>query len=244
MSGFKVSASNRNAIIKIKEDALKGKFDVLLVFMFDRLGRKEDETPFIVEWFVSHGIEVWSVKEGEQRFDHHVDFLMNYIRFWQASGESKKTSMRTKTALEQLVAEGRFRGGIAPYGYRLEASGIFNKRKHEVMKLTVVESEATVVRLIFQLCANSGYGRCRIAAFLNEGSIPTRSGKHWHEATIGHMLHNVLYTGILRSGNSRSEIIPELQIIPPDIFYQVQILMQERTNAFDSQRSLPRNTCG
>lgn len=59
VSGFKVSASDRSAIIKIKEDALKGKFDILLVFMFDRLGRKEDETPFIVEWFVSHGIE-WS----------------------------------------------------------------------------------------------------------------------------------------------------------------------------------------
>jgi len=33
---------------------------------------------------------VWSVKEGEQRFDHHVDKLTNYIRYWQASGESKE----------------------------------------------------------------------------------------------------------------------------------------------------------
>ncbi len=244
VSGFKVSASDRSAIIKIKEDALKGKFDILLVFMFDRLGRKEDETPFIVEWFVSHGIEVWSVKEGEQRFDHHVDFLMNYIRFWQASGESKKTSVRTKTALEQLIAEGRFRGGIAPYGYRLEASGVLNKRKHEVLKLAVVESEANVVRLIFQLCVNSGYGRCRIADFLNDGGITTKRGGSWHESTIGHMLHNVLYTGVLRSGNSKSEIIPELQIITPDIFQQAQIIMQVRTNANDAKRTLPRHTRG
>lgn len=244
VSGFKVSASDRSAIIKIKEDALKGKFDILLVFMFDRLGRKEDETPFIVEWFVSHGIEVWSVKEGEQRFDHHVDFLMNYIRFWQASGESKKTSVRTKTALEQLAAEGRFCGGIAPYGYRLEASGILNKRKREVLKLSVVETEAIVVRLIFQLCVNSGYGRCRIAAFLNEGGITTKNGGSWHESTIGHMLHNVLYTGVLRSGNSRSEIIPELQIIAPDIFQQAQAIMRVRTNAYDAKRTLPRHTRG
>ncbi len=244
ISGFKVSASNRNAIIKIKDDALKGKFDILLVFMFDRLGRKEDETPFIVEWFVTHGIEVWSVKEGQQRFDHHVDFLMNYIRFWQASGESKKTAMRTKTALEQLVAEGRFRGGIAPYGYQLESSGIFNKRKHEVMKLSVVENEANIVRMMFQLCVNSGYGRCRIAAFLNECGIHNRNGLNWHEATIAHILHNVLYTGILRSGNSRSEVIPELQIIPLDTFRQAQTLMQERTNSYGTKRTLPRNTCG
>ena len=31
-----------------------------VVFMFDRIGRIDDETPFIVEWFVKKaGIEVW-----------------------------------------------------------------------------------------------------------------------------------------------------------------------------------------
>ena len=201
-------------------------------------------TSDIVEWFASHGIEVWSVKEGEQRFDQHVDFLMNYIRFWQASGESKKTSIRTKTALEQLVAEGRFCGGIAPYGYKLEPSGILNKRKHEVMKLVIEESEACAVRLMFHLCVNSGYGRCRIASALNDSGLKNRDGQNWHEATVGHILHNVLYTGILRSGSSRSDVIPELQIVAPDTFCQAQTLMQERTNAHDVTRTLPRNTKG
>ena len=76
--------------------ALKGEFDILLVFMFDRLGRRDDETPFVVEWFVKQGIEVWSAMEGQQRFDTHVDKLLNYIRYWQASGESIKTSLRVK----------------------------------------------------------------------------------------------------------------------------------------------------
>jgi len=84
VSGFKVSAKDRDAIQEIQQEAIEKKFDVLLVFMFDRLGRKDDETPFIVEWFVQQGIEVWSFKEGEQRFDHHVDKLTNYIRYWQA----------------------------------------------------------------------------------------------------------------------------------------------------------------
>ncbi len=51
-----------------------------------------NETPFVVQWFVQQGIEVWSTREGEQRFDTHMDKLLNYIRFWQASGESEKTS--------------------------------------------------------------------------------------------------------------------------------------------------------
>jgi DNA invertase Pin-like site-specific DNA recombinase len=108
ISGFKVSAKDRDAIQEIQRDAAMGKFDVLLVFMFDRLGRKEDETPFVVEWFVQNGIEVWSTVEGQQRFDNHVDKLMNYIRYWQASGESLKTSIRTKTRLVRLFKKDVF----------------------------------------------------------------------------------------------------------------------------------------
>lgn len=52
VSGYKVSADNRDKLQLIKKYAEQGKFDILLVYMFDRLGRKSDETPFVVEWFV------------------------------------------------------------------------------------------------------------------------------------------------------------------------------------------------
>ena len=94
VSGYKVSADDRDKLQLIKKYAEQGKFDILLVFMFDRLGRKSDETPFVVEWFTKKGVRVWSVQEGEQRFESHTDRLTNYIRFWQADGESQKTSMR------------------------------------------------------------------------------------------------------------------------------------------------------
>lgn len=67
VSGYKVSAAKRDVILEIKALAEEKRFDVLLVFMFDRLGRKEDETPFLVQWFIEHGIEVWSTREGQQR---------------------------------------------------------------------------------------------------------------------------------------------------------------------------------
>ena len=58
ISGYKVSADDRDAIQELKEAALNKEFDILLVFMFDRIGRIDDETPFVVEWFAKHGIEV------------------------------------------------------------------------------------------------------------------------------------------------------------------------------------------
>ena len=158
VSGHKVRAENRDKLQIIKELAKQKKFDILLVFMFDRIGRIADETPFVVEWFVKKGIEVWSTQEGEQRFDSHTDKLTNYIRFWQADGESEKTSIRTKTALGQFVESGGFKGGLAPYGYDLVKSGRFNKRKHELYDLVVNETEAAVVRIIFDKYVHEGFG--------------------------------------------------------------------------------------
>ena len=244
VSGFKVSADDRDKLQQVKQYAEQGRFDILLVFMFDRLGRRSDETPFVVEWFVKKGIRVWSVNEGEQRFESHTDRLTNYIRYWQADGESQKTSMRTKAALGQMVQEGRFRGGYAPYGYRLVPSGILNKRKHEVSKLEIDEDEAKVIRMMFNLCVGSGYGRCKIANLISGQDIKTRNGGNWHEATVGHILHNIAYTGVLRSGDSQSEIFPELQIIDPDTFELAQKLMAERVNEANEKRTMPRNTSG
>lgn len=226
----------------LKARTEQGKFDILLVFMFDCLGRKSNETPFVVEWFVKHGIRVWGVNEGEQRFESHTDRLTNYIRYWQADGESQKTSIRTKTALGQMVQEGRFRGGSALYGYRLVPSGSFNKRKHEVYKLEINEDEARVVRMMFNLCVGSGYGRCKIANLISSQGIQTRTGGNWHEATVGHILHNITYMRILRSDDTQSEVFPELQIIDPDTFELPQKLMAEQINKYNEQHTMPRNT--
>ena len=158
VSGFKVSANNRDAIQELRAAAERHEFDVLLVFMFDRLGRKQDETPFIVEWFNKQGVEVWSAKEGQQRFENEGDYLINYVRFWMASGESRKTSIRVKTRLSQLVEQGMYTGGTTPFGYKLVKSGQVNKKGKELMTLEVEPNEAEIVKSIFVYFVIEGAG--------------------------------------------------------------------------------------
>ena len=146
VSGYKVSAENRDAILDIRALAEKKKFDVLLVFMFDRLGRREDETPFLVEWFIDHGIEVWSTREGQQKIESRSDKLINYIRFWQAGGESEKTSMRVKAAHTQMTSDGLWRGGIAPYGYKLVLNGRIGKKNRQLYDLEIDEVKGPIVK--------------------------------------------------------------------------------------------------
>ena len=240
----KSEQENRDKLQIIKNLARQKKFDILLVFMFDRIGRIADETPFVVEWFVKQGIEVWSTQEGQQRFDSHTDKLTNYIRFWQADGESEKTSIRTKTALGQLVEAGGFKGGLAPYGYDLVKSGRFNKRKHELYELVVNEAEAAVVRTIFEKYVHEGYGAQRIATYLNRQGYRARTGKMWHHATIRGIVCNLTYTGILRCGESRSQELPHLQIIEPELFEAAQCIRTARAGSAVQERHVPMNTRG
>ena len=127
ISGYKISTNARDAIIEIKHRATLRQFDVLLVFMFDRIGRRDDETPFVVQWFVQQGIEVWSAREGEQRFDNHVDKLLNYIRFWQASGESEKTA----TADGDSLPVGGFLHCVICLRYNCQLGGVSFSHVHE-----------------------------------------------------------------------------------------------------------------
>ena len=230
VSGFKVSAKQRDAIQEIQREAALNTFDILLVFMFDRLGRRDDETPFIVEWFVNNGIEVWSAEEGQQRFDNHVDKLLNYIRYWQASGESIKTSIRTKTRLGQIVMEGRFRGGYAPYGYQLVKKGRMGKKNRELFDIEVNPMEAAAVRRIFDLADQYGYGGRKTSTTLKEeGFLNLRTGEPFHYPTIQNILIYIAYTGVLRSDESISEIFPDLQIITPEQFQRVQKGREQRS---------------
>lgn len=240
ISGFKVAAKDRDAIQEIQKAAVAGKFDILLVFMFDRLGRRDDETPFVVEWFVKCGIEVWSCMEGQQRFDSHVDKLMNYIRYWQASGESLKTSMRVKTRLSQLTGEGCYTGGAYPFGYRIEKQGRLNKKGQEVYDLVIDEAEAEIVRLIFRKYADEGYGSQRLCRWLHDEGIRGRDGKGFPNTTINRIIKNRIYIGILKNGDVEINL-DHLQIVDDALFARAQTVMSGRIRPHNS---VPMNNKG
>ena len=66
----------------------------------------------------------------------------------------------------------------------------------------------------------------------------------WHHATIRGILCNLTYTGVLRSGESRSEILPHLQIIEPELFDAAQRIRTARANAIEQENHVPLNTRG
>lgn len=72
------------------------------------------------------------------QLESHTDKLINYIRFWQAMGESEKPSIRVKMRQQQITAQGIWRGGLSLMAIRAYT------RSHRKEK-----TYAVFVRLIF-----------------------------------------------------------------------------------------------
>lgn len=241
VSGYKVSAQDRDAIQDLQAAAERGEFDILLVFMFDRIGRIDDETPFVVEWFVKHGIEVWSTQEGQQRFETHVDKLMNYIRFWQASGESEKTSIRIHNKMQQMILDGFYTGGPVRFGYRLVDSGQVNRKNQPVKKYEIDPDERQLLALIDDMTVNKGYGSWRMADYLNKNGYKPKNGEKFTSLKILRILRDPIYCGRLEDGTT-SPALSALAIRSEETYARLLLILEQRNNAYEEKRTIAMQT--
>ena len=93
------------------------------------------------------------------------------------------------------VQQGNFIGTKPPYGYDKD---IIMEGKKKCHTLKIKESEADVVRMVFDMYVNQDMGRVNIAHRLNELGVPTRPGALWSQDTIKTMLENDHYIGKVR----------------------------------------------
>lgn len=57
-----------------------------------------------------------------------------------------------------MTLDGKFTGGVAPFGYKLIKSGEINKKGKELMDIVVDDDEAPIVKKIFEMTVKEGYG--------------------------------------------------------------------------------------
>ncbi|MDD6810975.1 MAG: recombinase family protein [Lachnospiraceae bacterium] len=267
ISAYKNGVEDREVLQQILADARAKQFDILLTYMSDRIGRQE-EYSFYVATLNQLGIEVWTIKDGQLKTEEHVDKLLNYIRFWQNEGESKKTSMRVRDNQIELVKSGKFVGGKAPFGYRLVPSGMVSNHGRLLKKLEIVEQDAVIVQKIYSLVILQGMGYERIAKQLNEEKIPAITTDKWKASTIAGILKNPIYMGyyainrrVKQNSNSLSGFtrldrkewvysekqIPELVIIEQKVWEKAQEIREARKaklNASKEQYPVPFSTKG
>jgi len=96
---------------------------------------------------------------------------------------------------EQSVKQGNFIGSIAPFGYK---KIVVMEGKKKCHTLEIVEEQAEVVRMIFDMYVNQDMGRVNIAKHLNDLNIKSAKGGLWKQDAIKDLLENEHYIGKVR----------------------------------------------
>ena len=138
------------------------------------------------------------------------------MRYWAASGESEKTSIRVKAAHTQMNQDGIWRGGPCPYGYKLVHNGRIGKKNHQLYDLAIDEVTGPIVIEIFELVSTHGFGTQRTANYLNKKYPDPK--KIWTRQTVLTLIRNPIYTGRLHMNDIRSEPIEELRMVSDEEF--------------------------
>lgn len=169
-SGYKNSVADRDILQEIYQDAQNHEFDILVVYKDDRLGRRMWEIGGYIMALKGLGVDVYSVKDGVISPDENdiIGQMMLSMRYAMAQKSSSDTGMRVKDTAKKLVAQGKFMGGAAPYGYVLEHSGELSKHGRALKHLVICPEQAEVVRHIYNLSLSKEYGSAKIANTLNK----------------------------------------------------------------------------
>lgn len=113
-----------------------------------------------------------------------------------AQEESKNMSDNIKWCIRERMREGKV---------CLNCTRFLGYNKDENGKLVVVESEAVIVKKIFELYLN-GWGVRKIKKYLEESRIKTVTGKDvWSTSTIDRILSNEKYVGDVLMQKSYTE---------------------------------------
>src|SRR5579884_2330017 len=117
---------SRPAGIRMFEDARQHKFDQLLVFKLDRLGRETRLILNAVAELEKHGVRVRSMTE---EFDTATATgrLMLTLLSGFAAHERELIRERSVAGTNRLAESGAWMGGVVPYGYRKEGEKIHRR---------------------------------------------------------------------------------------------------------------------
>ncbi len=184
--GYSGKDDKRPGLENLRRDAKSGYFQKIVVYKLDRLARNLRILLGIEAELKEHDVSLSSVRE---MIDTSTSIGRTVFQVLGLAAEWEREAIieRTKTGRLQRLKEGHWAVGPAPYGYD------YNR---ETKQLVINESEAKVIRMIYDLYA-SGKSLGSIADQLNKELVRPRSktGKGWHSTGIRQVLINPAYKG-------------------------------------------------
>ncbi|ACO79859.1 Recombinase [Azotobacter vinelandii CA] len=236
-------------------DALAGRFDVLLLEGLDRLSRDQVEQERIVRRLEHRDIRIVGLADGYDS-QHAGRKVMRGVRGLINELYLDDLRHKTQRGMHGQVDRGYIAGGKC-YGYRI-------MREEGGSRYEIDEAQAHWVRWIFEQAA-SGRAFRGIVYELNERAVPSPRDSSWTLSAIygspvkgSGLLNNCLYVGRYiwnrsqwlkdpdtgrrqRVDRPRSEwretAVPELRIVPDELWLRVRDRIDEGRDEFGRKRS-------
>ena len=222
------STKKRDEFNKMMSDSSSGIFDCILVKDVSRFARNTVDLLKSTRKLKANGVNVIFIT-GNMQTNESSEVILSIFGAL-AQEESANTSKRVKFG-KRINAE----NGKVPnfcYGYI--------KTKGDYFNLQINEQEAEIVREIFDLYVNQGYGTHKISKILNARGLKSLRGVNWTTTAVSRILKNKLYAGYVvnnvteiedfiektRRKKDKSEWIeierPEFAIIPLELWERAQ----------------------
>ena len=189
---------------KMRRKLMTHQIDILVVKDFSRFSRRNSRGLVELEDLRDAGVRIISIGDGID-FPNDDDWLKIQFQFLINEMPVTDTSKKVRNVIKLRQTDGKWICA-APYGY------IINKRQ----EFEVVPTEADVVRKIFDLYNNAGWGYKRISNYLTDQGIPTprmsekqrkdaageenkiKAKPQWSIVSVQGILDNDFYIGTFR----------------------------------------------
>ncbi len=242
------STKKRVQFNRMIDDAKAGKIDLIITKEVSRFARNTVDTLNYTRLLKNLGVGVLFLSDNINTLDNDGELRLS-IMATLAQEESRKISARVKWGKQQTAKKGRVPNIV--YGY--------NKIIGNRYDLQINEEEAYIIKRIYNMYLDEGYGATKIAIILNSEGLRTKRDCDWSQNAVCRILTNPIYTGKITNGKEetkdfltkqrqdidKSEWLvtekEELRIISDELFEKAQQALNKRRTDFTCYKQRQSN---
>ncbi len=191
--GFSGGNLNRPDFKRMMAAAKERKFKAIIVYRLDRISRNISDFSSLIEELARLDIAFVSIKE---QFDtgSPMGRAMMYIASVFSQLERETIAERIRDNMHELAKTGRWLGGTTPTGFESEGEEkvTVDGKKKKTFKLKLVQQEAEIVRMIYDLFSETN-SLTMTEAELMKRRIVTRNGNYFTRFSTKAILQNPVY---------------------------------------------------
>ncbi len=246
------SAANRDNFMRMITDAKLGKFDFILTKEISRFARDLLDSISYTRELLQYGVCVYFESDGINTIDQDSELRLG-IMATIAQEEVRKLSERIKFGHRRAIEGNAVLGNGRIFGY-----------DYKDRRLTINESEAEMVRKLFEMYATDQYSLKELEKVFWNLGYRNRNGKMISHNTFSGILQNPKYKGYYCGGKVKIEdyrtkkqrFLPEEewrmfrdetgelvpQIVDEELWEKANVILARRSSVVKTKRTSMKKT--